>query len=105
MLKNHNTQTESRLRLTFIYLKLNSRGRRQEEEARKLTQKADNLSHNDDFIGLLSEHKEREQTVMSVVTRVADSLRQEMVKPLIDYVPNLIWCLLNFTAAQQLRVY
>ena len=39
---------------------------------------------------------------MSLVT---DSLRKEAVKPFIDYVVNLICCLLNFTVAQQLRVY
>lgn len=43
--------------------------------------------HNDNAVGLLEElmrHKEREQTVVSLVTRVADSLRKETVKPLID---------------------
>lgn len=43
-------------------------------------------------------HNKIKQTAASLV---ADSLRKEAVKPSIDYVANLICCLLNFTAAAQ----
>lgn len=58
--------------------------------------------------GLLLElmlHEEKRTNCYELGDRVVDSLRKETVKPMVDYVANLICCLLNFAVAQQLRVY
>lgn len=50
-------------------------------------------------VGLLQGLTEGERRAVRVVT---DSLREETAKSMIDYVPNLICCLLDFTVAQHL---